>query len=219
MTQKISEALSRADCALAGALFLSLSTVAAAAAFHPGLPEAGTPPKVLAAIERVAVASPPPALPEVMPLPRPPFARLRIEVALENFANEAACLAEAMYYEARGEGVAGEKAIAEVVVRRSQRVGFPHTICGVVHQGESEACQFSFVCDGAMERPKNPSDWSRAVRLSTRILMGALPLTDATAGATAFHAANIQPDWPGMVRTVQIGNHVFYRRPPRGHAI
>jgi len=223
MKQKLGDALRRADCALAGAIFLSLSAVAATAALNPTFDNAPAPPRVLLVVEKVAVNQllAPPIAPDVLPLPRPRHVSspMRIEVALENLAEEASCLADAMYYEARGEGLRGEKAIAEVIVHRSQRSGFPHTICGVVHQGEGEACQFSFVCDGAMGRPKDTADWSRAVRLATRILSGSLPLMNATDGAIAFHAASVQPDWPGMVQTTRIGNHVFYRRPARRHSV
>jgi hypothetical protein len=221
MKEKFSEALRRADCGLAGAIFLSLSTVAAVATYVPtGLQNAPTAPKLLAAIEHVKISQPATFVPDITPAPRPRpmFAHLRIEVALANLASETNCLAEAIYYEARGEGVAGEKAIAEVVVHRIHRAGYPHSICGVVHQGSGDACQFSFVCNGMLDQPRTPGEWSRAVRLATRILNGALPLTDVTNGAIAFHAASVEPDWPGLVRTVQIGNHVFYRRPARAHS-
>jgi len=221
MREKFSEAFRRADCGLAGAIFLSLSTVAAVAVYTPmQIQNASGAPKVLAAIEHVTIPQPPVLLPEIMPAPRPqPILRsLRIDVALANLASETNCLAEAIYYEARGEGVAGEKAIAEVVVRRTHRSGYPHSICGVVHQGTGGACQFSFVCNGMLDQPRTPGEWSRAVRLATRILTGALPLTDVTNGAIAFHATGVEPDWPGLVRTVQIGNHVFYRRPARSHS-
>lgn len=222
MTQKIGDALRRSDCALAGAVFLALSTVAAGAALQPSSDNVPPPLRVLPADDKVTEELPPLPLqmPEVAPLPRPnPIARMRIEVALENAASEASCLAEAMYYEARGEGLAGEKAIAEVVVHRTQRAGFPHTICGVVHQGEGEACQFSFLCNGVADQPKNPVDWSRAVRRAAQILTGALPLNNITEGAISFHAAAVRAEWPGMVPTVRIGNHLFYRRPGHGGSI
>lgn len=225
MRQEISDAFRRADCGLAGAIFLSLSTIAAVAAYNPSQPVNAVPrPKVLAAVEHIAGIEAPAivsVVPEIMPAPRPhpTFAGLRIDVALADIANEATCLAEAMYYEARGEGTAGEKAIAEVVVHRMHRAGYPHSICGVVHQGTGYACQFSFVCNGMIDQPRAPGEWSRAMRLATRILTGTLPLTDVTNGAIAFHAAGVEPDWPGFVRTVQIGNHVFYRRTPRQRAI
>jgi hypothetical protein len=215
MTHKLSDAMRRADCMLAGAVFLSLSTVAAVAAYDPYTDVQPAAQPVAAATIVAALKAPPPDIPDVAPTPRPAFSRLRIEVALADLVTEGTCLAEAMYYEARGEGIDGEKAIAEVVLRRTHRSGYPRSVCGVVHQGEGQLCQFSFVCDGAMERPRTASDWQRALRLATRILSGTLPLNDATGGAIAFHTVDVQPDWSGLVRTVQIGNHVFYRRPGR----
>ena len=137
------------------------------------------------------------------------------EVALAGFATEQRCLAEAMYYEARGEGVEGQEAIAEVVFHRMHRRGYPGSICGVVHQGAQDGgpgCQFSFVCDGELDRPKAPGAWAQARRLAARILSGYTLLGNATGGATSFHAADVEPDWAGSLeRTVQIGKHVFYR--------
>lgn len=219
MTQKLSDAMRRADCMLAGAVFLSLSTVAAVASYNPSTDHMTAAPSAAVAIVDAAAAPAPAVLPDVVPMPRPAYARLRIAVALANLVSEGTCLAEAMYYEARGEGLAGEKAIAEVVLHRTHRAGFPRSICGVVHQGEGQLCQFSFVCDGAMERPRTASDWRRSMRLATRILTGSLPLNDTTGGAIAFHTVAVQPEWPGLVRTVQIGNHIFYRRPSRNPSI
>ena len=66
---------------------------------------------------------------------------------------ERRCLAQAMYYEARGEGVRGQMAVAEVVFHRMRSRNYPSTICGVVFEGaqEKRACQFSFVCNGDMD--------------------------------------------------------------------
>ena len=160
----------------------------------------------------------PAVAPEVVPSPRPApavFSPMQVGVALENVAAETGCLAEALYYEARGQGLLGQKAIAEVVVHRTQRGGYPHSICGVVHQGRGSSCQFSFVCDGTMDRPRAAGEWNHAVRLATQIITGAMPLTNITQGAISFHAARIAADWPGMVRTAMIGNNVFYRRSGR----
>jgi Cell Wall Hydrolase len=229
MTYRLRDAIRRADCSLAGAIFLSLATAAAVAAYAPAQFSAGyapshfasaaPPPKLRADILEAPALVEPAAAPEVVPVPRPKtfLSRLRIDVALSNLASETSCLAEAIYYEARGEGLLGEKAIAEVVVRRTHKAGYPHSICGVVHQGSGMACQFSFACDGTMERPKSAGEWSRAVHLAAKIVTGALPLTNITDGAIAFHAATVDLDWPGMVRTVQIGNQVFYRRPGRAN--
>jgi hypothetical protein len=224
MTYRLSDAFRRADCSLAGAIFLSLATAAAVAAYAPSQYSNIPPPPKLRlnileapAVEEALQAIP--ALPAIMPAPRPKplLSRLHIDVALANLAGETSCLAEAIYYEARGEGLLGEKAIAEVVVRRTHKSGFPHSICGVVHQGVASGagCQFSFACDGTLDRPKSPGEWSRALHLATRIISGTMPLTNITDGAISFHAARIEAAWPGMARTVQIGNHVFYRRAGR----
>jgi hypothetical protein len=227
MTYRLSDALRRADLSLAGALFLGLATAAAWAVHSPtAIVNAPAEPKFRPTILETAASaqmSPPtaPVAPEVIPAPRPTpiLSHLHIEVALASLASETSCLAEAIYYEARGEGLLGEKAIAEVVVRRTHKAGYPHSICGVVHQGVGASCQFSFVCDGTLDRPKAAGEWRRAVGLATRIITGAVPLTDLTDGAISFHAVSIEANWPGMVRTVQIGNHVFYKRPGRSRPI
>ncbi|MGD0190744.1 MAG: cell wall hydrolase [Rhizomicrobium sp.] len=140
------------------------------------------------------------------------------ELALVRILQDQKCLAEAMYYEARGEGREGQEAIAEVVFHRMKARGYPRSICGVVYQGSERGhgCQFSFACDGELQLPKSPSAWSRARLLAAKIMAGAVQLGDITGDAISFHAADIQPDWADtMERTIQIGNHVFYRSLPR----
>jgi hypothetical protein len=231
MTYRLSDAARRADLSLAGALFLSLATVAAVAVYTPthsgnapAMPKFR--PAILETTNDAVLTAPavvlPPAVPAVVPAPRPAntfLSRLKINVALENLAGETSCLAEALYYEARGQGTLGQKAIAEVVVRRMHHAGFPHSICGVVHQGTGSSCQFSFVCDGTMDRPKAAGEWNHAVRLAAQIITGAMPLTNITQGAISFHAASLEADWPGMEQTVTIGHNVFYRRAGRKPSI
>jgi spore germination cell wall hydrolase CwlJ-like protein len=138
------------------------------------------------------------------------------EVAMAQLLAERRCLAQAMYYEARGEGVRGEKAVAEVVFHRMRSRIYPATICGVVFQGAEEkiACQFSFVCNGDMDKPIEKHAWAEARLLAAKIMTGAMPLGDITDDATSYHAVSVDPVWAAhLVRTVQIGNHIFYRRP------
>jgi hypothetical protein len=125
------------------------------------------------------------------------------------------CLAEAMYYEARGEGEKGEMAVAEVVFHRLQGGGYGRSICAVVYEGAPKTgCQFSFACDGSRSRSKSPEEWRRAEVLAARILAGELALSDVTGDAMNYHAAYMRPIWAGkLIRTAQIGNHVFYRPP------
>ncbi|HEY8948676.1 MAG TPA: cell wall hydrolase [Rhizomicrobium sp.] len=130
------------------------------------------------------------------------------------------CLSEVMYYEARGEGPRGEMAVAEVVFHRLESSMHGKSICAVVYEGAGRpVCQFSFVCDGSLSRVKEALTWRTAQDLATRILTGALPLPDATDGALNYHAVYVRPVWAGdLVRTAQIGNHIFYR-PPGGENI
>jgi len=162
-----------------------------------------------------------PAVPHALAVDAIQASPSAVELAMVKFAGEQRCLAEVMYYEARGEGVEGEEAIAEVVFHRMHHRGYPGSICGVVYQGmaDAPACQFSFVCNGEMRRPKVPADWSRAKLLAAKILSGYTVLGNITGGATSFHAVDVEPDWAGSLeRTVQIGNHIFYKPLPRTQA-
>ncbi len=99
------------------------------------------------------------------------------------------CLSEVLYYEARGEGAGGQKAIAEVVFHRMNHGDYGHSICAVVYEGAGHpGCQFSFTCNGDLDRSSsrppgaNPKCWRR------EILTGEVRLRNATGGATNFHA-------------------------------
>lgn len=125
------------------------------------------------------------------------------------------CLAAALYYEARGEGVRGQMAVAEVVVNRAHAPGYPRSVCGVVYQGNpggATNCQFSWACNGDMNRGREGAAWGRAHRLAVNIGTGKVALNNITDRALFFHATSVSPHWRGLVRTTQIGNHIFYRR-------
>jgi spore germination cell wall hydrolase CwlJ-like protein len=126
------------------------------------------------------------------------------------------CLTDVMYYEARGEGASGQKAIAEVVFSRMRNGNYGQSICAVVYEGAKRSvCQFSFACSGDMDRPKDILAWREAEHLAALILTGEVRLRNATGGATNFHATSVEPDWAATLqRTTQIGNHVFYRGGP-----
>ena len=115
------------------------------------------------------------------------------------------CLAAAVYYEARGESAAGRAAVAQVVLNRAGRAGFPKTVCAVVYQGAaSGACQFSFVCNGAMLGPREPLAWLEARRVAARALEGYVM---AEVGkAVSFHVAGAHTPHGG----VRLGAHVFF---------
>ncbi len=122
------------------------------------------------------------------------------------------CLAQAVYYEARGEGLAGMRAVAQVVLNRARHPAFPKTVCGVVYQGAAKrvGCQFSFTCDGSMRRRKEPGAWRRAQDVAAKAMAGAVMAEVGT--ATHFHTTGVSPRWRHqLMRVAQVGTHVFYR--------
>jgi spore germination cell wall hydrolase CwlJ-like protein len=120
------------------------------------------------------------------------------------------CLAQAIYFESRGEPLAGQVAVAEVVLNRVDDPRFPNTVCGVTHQ----ACQFSYVCDGHSDTMKSSQARQRSEKLASLMLAGhARVITD---GATYFHSRAVSPSWSRrFTRTTTIGHHMFYRNGTR----
>jgi spore germination cell wall hydrolase CwlJ-like protein len=122
------------------------------------------------------------------------------------------CLAEAIYFESRGEPLAGQIAVAEVVLNRVDDRRFPKTVCGVTNQGagSGRGCQFSYACDGRSDVMKSAAARIRSEKLATLMLAGR-PRT-VTDGATYFHTRAVRPSWARkMARTAAIGHHYFYR--------
>ncbi len=128
------------------------------------------------------------------------------------------CLAQAIYYEARSESEAGQRAVAQVVLNRVRHPAWPNSVCGVVYQGPMRAgggCQFTFTCDGSLRFAPRGDDWVRARRLASEALGG---YVYAPVGlATFYHANYVMPAWaPRLLKTAVIGAHLFYRLPGTG---
>ena len=118
---------------------------------------------------------------------------------------ELRCLAEAVYFEAKGEPLSGQLAVAQVILNRSQSGRFPKGVCSVVKQ----AGQFSFVHGGALPaQPRMTGQFRTAVAIAMVAMDGDWD-SDA-GGALYFHARRVSPGWR-MTRVASIGNHVFYR--------
>lgn len=115
------------------------------------------------------------------------------------------CLATGIYYEAKGEPLSGQLAVAEVILNRTQSGRFPDTACGVLKQPG----QFSFVRGGKLPEPNAGSTaWRTAVAVAH---VAKRALWDSPAdGALFFHARHLAPRW-GKARVASVGNHVFYR--------
>ncbi|MEM9522513.1 MAG: cell wall hydrolase [Pseudomonadota bacterium] len=126
------------------------------------------------------------------------------------------CLSEALYFEARGESVKGQFAVAEVILNRVDSPLFPDTVCKVVNQGTGRkfACQFTYTCDGYPEVIREHRAYRQVGKVARLMLDGAA--RSLTSGATYYHTASVHPKWARVFdRTVRIGYHLFYRRETR----
>ncbi len=121
------------------------------------------------------------------------------------------CLTEALYFEARGESLEGQIAVAEVILNRVDSPLYPRTVCGVVKQRGGGGCQFSYVCRGSTKmRERHAADL--AGRIARAMLDGAPRVL--TEGATHFHTRGVKPSWSKrFAKTAAIGAHLFYRQP------
>lgn len=126
------------------------------------------------------------------------------------------CLAEALYFEARGESVRGMFAVGEVILNRVDSANYPDTLCNVINQGTGRkyACQFTYTCDGKAENISEPQAWARVGKVA-RVLMDGAPRA-LTGGATHYHTKAVNPSWAQRYpRTATIDSHHFYRQPVR----
>ncbi|MCM8558385.1 cell wall hydrolase [Sphingomicrobium sediminis] len=123
------------------------------------------------------------------------------------------CLTQAIYYEAGFEPVQGRRAVAQVVLNRVKHPAFPASVCGVVYQGARQpVCQFSFTCDGSLNRAPAASAWARAKDIAAEALSGRVE--PSVGMATHYHADYVAPKWAPMLAKVEtIGTHIFYRWP------
>ena len=131
-----------------------------------------------------------------------------------------ACMAVAIYFEARAEPLAGQIAVANVVINRVMADQYPDDVCEVITQGRlgskptdrirKHQCQFSFYCDGLSDTPKDLDAFRYAIDIASNILGGVW--FDPTDGATHYHSIDVAPSWAKTkVRIVRIENHIFYK--------
>ncbi|MCT4611516.1 MAG: cell wall hydrolase [Pelagimonas sp.] len=128
------------------------------------------------------------------------------------------CLSEALYFEARGETVKGQFAVAEVIMNRVKSGRFPNSVCGVINQGTGRkyACQFTYTCDGRPEHISEPRAWERVGKVAKLVLSGEAPHI-LTEGATHYHTTAVRPNWSRKyTRTARIGVHIFYKHTWKG---
>lgn len=155
-----------------------------------------------------ALLAPAPA-PAIVPIPRPTAATLsdlvRAMPQPEAVDEELMCLAGTIYFEAKGESLAGQLAVGRVVINRANSGRFPRSLCGVVYQRS----QFSFVRGGTMPAiDKRGQAWRNALAIA-QIARDDL-WENPVGNALFFHAARVSPGWR-LTRVAQVDNHIFYR--------
>ncbi|WP_366941470.1 cell wall hydrolase [uncultured Litoreibacter sp.] len=122
------------------------------------------------------------------------------------------CLSEALYFEARGESLKGQIAVAEVILNRVSSSRFPNSVCAVINQGTGRkyACQFTYTCDGRPETVSEPAAFARVGKIARMMLDGAP--RKLAGGALYYHTTAVRPSWARKFRrTAKMGVHLFYK--------
>ena len=148
--------------------------------------------------------------------------------------DEARCLAENIYHEARNQGTAGGLAVAAVTLNRVTDDRFPDSICGVVFQSETREswrtkgkdvpdvervyypvrhrCQFSWYCDGKSDDIKQLDIYMDIMYFTKILLTSRAMMFDITDGAMWYHADYVHPRWADYKEiTTKVGRHIFYK--------
>ncbi len=128
-----------------------------------------------------------------------------------SFTRQELCVAQAVYFEARGEPLIGQVAIAEVILNRVQSKRFPDTACKVVFQNQRlfNRCQFSFACDGKKDRPTDIRAWEKSLKVVALVMSG--ERSGVAKQATHYHADYVSPKWRlSLAKVGEVGRHIFY---------
>jgi len=138
----------------------------------------------------------------------------RLGLAGKPRAKAEKCIADAVYFEARGEPLRGQMAVAQVVMNRVFSGRYPNDVCGVVYQNANRhlACQFTFACEGKdLSRIDEPDMWEQAKHIAKDTLDGKIWLSEV-GHATHYHAYWVHPSWVHeMAKLYKLGVHTFYR--------
>tara|TARA_B100000123_G_C25565634_1_gene356039 strand:+ start:115 stop:696 length:582 start_codon:yes stop_codon:yes gene_type:complete len=158
------------------------------------------------------------------------------ELYTEQNHPELYCLAQNVYFEAKSEPLAGQYAVADVVLNRVKDTRYPNTICEVVKEGpikeswktrqhadlpddqrvyfpKRNKCQFSWYCDGKPDTIRDGDAWRQAQIVAYRITYNERH-RGLTEGATHYHADYVHPKWASTLQLVgRIATHIFYRWP------
>jgi spore germination cell wall hydrolase CwlJ-like protein len=144
-----------------------------------------------------------------------------ILLSIQTRANESVeqhCMAQNVYFEARGETTIGKFAIMKVTLNRVKDDRFPASICNVVKQrlkrkNGKVGCEFSWYCDGKSDKPKEVTEYNEILDFIKSIWYSIEIMDDPTKGAVFYHSTKIKGRWfkKNLTRTTKIGDHIFYK--------
>ena len=137
------------------------------------------------------------------------------------FVSDVMCLAQHVYWEARDQPLAGQIAVAQVVVNRANDSKYPNNICDVVYQSEGDSknrvkllkgdCEFDWYCDDIPDEATDKKAFEWGVKVARAVKDGKTP--DLTDKATHYHLVNKNPTWSNYYkRTIRIEDRIFYKR-------
>ncbi len=172
-----------------------------------------TPNSADAPLEIAAMPVAPGTAPVLAALPSDPTLGTSQEMPDKELARAKKCLTEAVYFEARGEPLKGQYAVAQVVMNRTRSGYYPDNVCAVVYENKNRRnqCQFSFACDGIPDRIYDRQSWAIAQRVADDVLIKGTYLPEIGT-ATHYHATYVRPYWiRDMVKEARLGRHIFYR--------
>jgi spore germination cell wall hydrolase CwlJ-like protein len=144
---------------------------------------------------------------------RPRTAAERLNLTGASRVKHQKCLANAIYFEARGEVERGQMAVAQVILNRAFSGYYPGNVCDVVYQNAHRhlACQFTFACDNHKDVVRDQPRWEIADRIASEALDGKFWLPEV-GKATHYHATYVNPWWVRtMTKHTRLGVHIFYR--------
>ena len=124
------------------------------------------------------------------------------------------CLALNIFFEARGEEIQGQIAVAEVTLNRVASPHYPNDICGVVLQENKDGCQFSWWCDGKSDKPKEEHSMLASKAIAQFMIDNGRYISVVGSQATHYHSSDIDPPyWAKQMQKIKtIGKHVFYSK-------
>lgn len=168
-------------------------------------------------------SDPTPVQPEPEPVQIEESVPVPVSVSEKEFSErDVECLALNSYYESRNQSLAGQIAVAQVVLNRVKSPRYPNTICEVIQQGPTyinwkgnelpvrDQCHFSWWCDGKSDIPEDIVTYQKVLDTVTELLYTST--VDITEGSTHYHADYVEPDWSKVFeKTVVIDDHIFYR--------